>query len=270
VTHPAELAEAALTPEETERILQACGSRAILVGGQALAVWAAHYGIVPTAELSLAVTTDADFIGTGQAARELQASLGQPWQVRVATLDDHGGQVAKVYARIAGVGIKQVDFLAGVVGLETRDVVQRVAVLQAAPGIEIQILHPLDVLESRLRNLDVLPHKRNAIGRAQALLAVSIVRAFIEQFMDEGGPARVVNQAVQRVARMALDSRLSQVGFEWDIDVLAAVPIERISHPRLREEQWPRIQARLARKREKFNALQLRRAALRARRKPQT
>jgi hypothetical protein len=266
VTHAAELAEAALTPEETERILQACGSRAILVGGQALAVWAAHYGIVPTAELSLAVTMDADFIGTSQAARDLQASLGQPWKVRVATLDDHGGQVAKVYARISGVGIKQVDFLAGVVGLETRDVVRRVAVLQAAPGVEIQILHPLDVLESRLRNLDVLPHKRNAVGRAQALLAARVVRAFIEQFMDQGGPVRVVHQAVKRVARMALDSRLSRMGFEWDIDVLAAVPIERIGDPRLREVQWPRIQARLERKREKFNALQLRRAALRARR----
>ena len=268
MTHAAELAEAALTLEETERILQACGSRAILVGGQALAIWAAHYGIVPTAELSLAITMDADFIGTSQAARNLQSSLGQPWHVRVATLDDHGGQVAKVYARISGVGIKQVDFLAGVIGLDTRDVVKRAAVLQVAPGTEIQILHPLDVLESRLRNLDVLPHKRNTIGRAQALLAVSIVRAFIDQFMDEGGPARVVNQAVKRVARMALDSRLSQVGFEWDIDVLAAVPIERMGDPRLREEQWPRVQARLARRREKFNALQLRRATLRARRKP--
>jgi len=50
-----------------------------------------------------------------------------------------------------------------------------------------QLLHPLDVLESRRRNLDALPSKQNTIGVAQARLAMRIVRAVIEDFMDSAG-----------------------------------------------------------------------------------
>jgi hypothetical protein len=91
---------------------------------------------------------------------------------------------------------------------------------------------------------------------------VSVVRAFIENFMDAGGDPRTVRQAVKRVEKLALDTKLSRVAFTYDIDVLAAVPTERIAYPRFHEEQWPRILARLESKREKFIAWQARRSAL--------
>lgn len=75
------LREAELTTEEIERILRVCGSRALLVGGQALATWAVYYGIQPVGELSRAVTMDVDFIGTSKIAEELQRSLGAPWKI---------------------------------------------------------------------------------------------------------------------------------------------------------------------------------------------
>ena len=50
------LLEAELTSDEIERILRVCGPRALLVGGQALAAWAVHYGIQPVGELSRSVT----------------------------------------------------------------------------------------------------------------------------------------------------------------------------------------------------------------------
>ena len=253
------LQEAELTPEEIERILRVCGTRALLVGGQALAAWAVHYGIEPVGEISRAVTTDADFIGTSDVARILQRSLGQPWKLRTGTLDDAGGQVAKVYATLPKEGIKQVDFLSGIVGLDTEAVRNRASTVVTADGVEVRMLHPLDVLESRLRNLDALPAKRNAIGVAQARLAVSVVRAFIERYMDEAGDPRVVRQAVKRVEKIALETRLCRVAFTYGIDLLAAIPVERIGYPRFHEQQWPRVQERLARKRAKFEALRARR-----------
>ena len=150
------LHEAELTLDEVERILRACGTDALLVGGQALATWAVHYGIQPVDELSRSVTMDADFIGTSDIAHALQRSLGPPWKLRKGTLDDVGGQVAKVYAK-AGDGIKQVDFLSGIVGLETAAVRKRAAEITLRDGVAISLLHPLDVLESRLRNLDSIP-----------------------------------------------------------------------------------------------------------------
>lgn len=259
------LQEAELTPDEVERILRACGTDALLVGGQALATWAVHYGIQPAGQLSRTVTMDADFIGTSAVAHALHRSLGKPWRLRKGTLDDIGGQVAKVYSKTVD-GIKQVDFLSGIVGLDTDAVRKRATEITLPDGVSVNVLHPLDVLESRLRNLDSIPAKRNAVGVAQARLAVRVVRAFIEDFMNGGNDPRRVRQAVKRVERIALDARLAQVAFTYDIDVLAAIPVESIAYPRFHELQWPKILARFERKREKFLTLKARRSALQARR----
>jgi hypothetical protein len=209
---------------------------------------------------------DADFIGTSGVARDLQRSLGSPWKLREATLDDTGVQVAKVYATTPEEGVKQVDFLTGIIGLKTADVQKRASEIALADGLRIRLLHPLDVLESRLRNLDSLPYKRNPIGIAQARLAVQVVRAFIEDHMDSAGDPRIVRQALKRVQKIALDTRLAPVAFTYGIDVLDAIPVQRIAYPRFHEEQWPRVLARIERKREKFAALEVRRRQLIARR----
>jgi hypothetical protein len=94
---------------------------------------------------------------------------------------------------------------------------------------------------------------------------VSVVRAFIENHMEARGDPRTVRQAVKRVEKLALDTRLSRVAFTYDIDVLAAIPVERIAYPRFHEQQWPRVLARLERKREKFVASQARRKPARGR-----
>lgn len=259
------LHEAQLTREEVSRILRICGADALLVGGQSLAVWAVYYNVQPVGVLSLAVTTDADFIGTREVARALQRQLGDPWKLREGTLDDAGAQVAKVYAAVSKDGIKQVDFLSGIVGLETEKVRARATQLVLADGLTIHVLHPLDVLESRLANLATLPSKQNAIGVEQTRLALSIVRAFLESHMNAGGDPRILRQAVKRIEKIALDGRLSSAAFMYRIDVLAAIPVARIAYPRFQEEQWPRMQQRLAAKRERFDALQARRNALRGR-----
>lgn len=257
------LQEAALTPEEIDRILRICGPHALLVGGQALATWAVYYDIQPVGVLSRAVTTDADFIGTRDIARALQRQLGHPWKVREGTLDDAGGQVAKVYATVPEEGIKQIDFLSGIVGLDTQKIRARASQLVLADGVVVKVLHPLDVLESRLRNLAVLSAKQNAVGVEQARLAVNVSRAFIDSYMAEGGDPRVVRQAVKRIGTLALDTVLCRVAFTHAIDVLAAIPVEHISYSRFHEEQWPRILRRLATKREKFAELQARKSAFR-------
>jgi hypothetical protein len=268
VTDPSRaLQEAELTADEIERILRVCGPHALLVGGQALATWAVYYGVQPVGELSRVVTMDADFIGTSNIAQELQRSLGPPWKLRKGTLDDFGGQIAKVYATVPEEGVKQIDFLSGIVGLNTDVIRKRASQLTLEDGAMIWLLHPLDVLESRLRNLDALPSKRNAIGIAQARLAVSVVRAFIEHFMDAAGAPRTVRQAVKRVEKLALDTRLSAVAFTYDIDVLAAIPVQRIAYARFHERQWPKTIETLERKREKFLARQARRDVLKAKRK---
>jgi hypothetical protein len=89
-----------------------------------------------------------------------------------------GPHIAKVYSALPEIGIKQVDFLSSIVGLDTEAIRRRASYLTGPDGVTIQRLHPIDVLKSRLRNLQSLPSKRNPVSVAQARLAVEVARAF--------------------------------------------------------------------------------------------
>jgi hypothetical protein len=124
--------EVPLAPEEVTRILAICSPRALLVGGQALAFWADHLGVSRPDEPASGVTADADFVGDSALASELGERMG--WKVWLPTLDDATPQTGKVTHRVGSNGVKQIDFLSGVVGLTTKDLLRR-SVEMDVPGI---------------------------------------------------------------------------------------------------------------------------------------
>jgi hypothetical protein len=247
------LREVALTSAEITRILTVCGTRALLIGGQSLAFWALRYQVRPVGVLSAAVTMDVDFVGTADVAALLQERLGDRWKLHAATLDELSAQTAKVYTVLPDNGLKQVDFLSGIAGLDTRAAGERAVEVEADPGVWIRVLHPLDVLESRLQNLRLLPGKRNEYGVAQARLAVEVVRAFFDEQLDAGDTKRVF-QAIKRVKRLALGPGLARTAFEYDVDVLDAVPVARIAQEKFRERFWPDVLTRLEAKHTRYAA----------------
>lgn len=102
--------EAVLTPEDLRAILKVCTPEGVLVGGQALAFWADHYGVRRAADLDPAVSADADFIADGAVAKALAKALG--WTPWIPGFDDATFQTEKVTKRQRDGSIKQVDFLA--------------------------------------------------------------------------------------------------------------------------------------------------------------
>ena len=79
------------------------------------------------------------------SAEKLRKSLN--WNIWLPTMDDATEQTAKVTTPIPGGGVKQVDFLRAIVGLDT-DWIQARAVEATLPsGRVVRILHPLDVLD---------------------------------------------------------------------------------------------------------------------------
>lgn len=245
------LQEVALTQAEVSEILTLCGTRAFLVGGQSLAFWALYYQVRPVGVLSESVTTDVDFVGSANVAALLKKQLGERWQLRIASLDDMSAQTAKVYEVLPDNGLKQIDFLSGIVGLDTQSVNTRAVEVEVDPGVWVRVLHPLDVLESRLQNLRQLASKRNAIGVAQARLAVEVVLAFLEDRLTAGDTRRVF-QAIKRVKRIALHPGLSRTAFDYAIDVLAAVPSARIAKAGFQEKFWPDVRSKLAAKHARY------------------
>jgi hypothetical protein len=258
---PERLHEVAITREEVDRILSVCGCRTLLVGGQALAFWAAHYEVQPVGVLSASVTSDVDFIGTSQVAEELRKALN--WNIWLPTMDDATEQTAKVTTLIPGGGVKQVDFLRAIVGLETDGIQARAVEATLPSGVVIRILHPLDVLESRLRNLQTLPPKRNTAGIAQAELGIAVVGKFLQSLLESGAETRSILDAVERVLQIALDKRLAKVAIDYDLDPFIAVPWSKIDVPDFQARRWPQVLAAAAEFRRKYTERQARRAASR-------
>jgi len=246
-------AEAPLTPEDVQKILSICSSRGLLVGGQALAFWADHLQAERPANLVSGVTSDADFIGDAVLATDLATRLG--WQIWIPALDDSTPQTAKVTHRTKSGAVKQVDFLSGVAGLTTKDIVRR-AIEMEMPGIgHLRVLHPLDVLDSRIQNLHLLPERRTDAGIAQARLAVDVAGAFIRQEVA-GRDERAGLKLLERIAEIAGDIAAVRVFLLFDIDPLKAVPLEDFrTTTSLHKVRWPQIVAAVREKRESLRRL---------------
>ncbi len=239
--------EAPLTPEDVRKILSVCSPRGLLVGGQALAFWADHLQVERPADLVSGVTADADFIGDSALARDLGERLG--WRTWIPSLDDSTPQTGKVTHRTRSGEIKQVDFLSGVVGLNTKDLARRAVELEV-PGIgRLRVIHPIDVLDSRIQNLHLLPEKRTAAGIAQGRLAVGVAHAFIRREVatrDE----RAGLKLLERVAEIAADMAAIRVFLLYGIDPLEAVPLEDFrTTAALHKVRWPQIVAEVRRSR---------------------
>jgi hypothetical protein len=245
--------EAPLTPEDVQKILSICSPRGLLVGGQALAFWADHLQVERPVNLVSGVTADADFIGDSALAKDLARLLG--WRVWIPALDDSTPQTGKVTHRTKSGEVKQVDFLSGVAGLTTKDLARR-AIEMEMPNIgRLRVIHPIDVLDSRIQNLHLLPEKRTDAGVAQARLAVDVARAFIRQEVatrDE----RAGLKLLERVADIAGDIAAVRVFLLYGIDPLKGVPLEDFrTTSALHKVRWPQIVAEVGEKRESLRKL---------------
>jgi hypothetical protein len=169
-------------------------------------------------------------------------------------MDDATPQTAKVTRRLKGGLVKQIDFLSGVAGLTTKDLARR-AIEMEIPGVgDLRVIHPIDVLDSRIQNLHLIATKRTEAGVAQAALAVDVVRAFIRQELRSRGE-RAVLKLLERVVEIAVDIAALRVHLRYGIDPLAAIPLEDFrTTPTLHKLRWPQIVADVSRRRDLLRA----------------
>ena len=245
--------EAPLTPEDVQKILSICSPRGLLVGGQALAFWADHLEVKRPANLVSGVTADADFIGDAVLARNLGKRLG--WKTWIPALDAATPQTGKVSHRLKNGGVKQVDFLSGVAGLTTKDLARRAVEMEVPDIGHLRVIHPIDVLDSRIQNLHLLPEKRTKAGISQARLSVDVARAFIRQEVATRNE-RAGLKLLERVAEIASDIAAVRVFLLYGIDPLEAIPLEDFrTTSALHKVRWPQIVAEVGEKRESLRKL---------------
>lgn len=243
-------------PDAVDRLLQWLQTEdTVVVGGQAVALWAEHLGVVDGRP---SITSDIDFYGMRADVEEASRNLaGVSHDVNVATFDDatvNSGTIVIHRGAVAGLATDlTVDYLHSVLGLNGPDIQSR-AVALLVGGSRVRVLHPVLLLESKIANLGALPRTRNDAGLTQVRLAVAIVGAFMRRYSGwTPETRRAFLDTAERLGRLGRADVAHFAFHVFGIDVLAACPTELApADSEFALRRWPQVVAAVAERREAF------------------
>ncbi len=218
-------------PELLARILELAGTDMILVGGQALAFWAAYYDVPAPA---IAVTKDVDFVGTREDVERLARGLnGKATFRRQRDMTLLAGRIEK---DLPGGDYINIDVLSRVYGDVSTDRLGKRSIVAESPAGKFRVMHPLDVLQGRLENVYRIVEKQDEHGIAQLQLAVMMVREFLGDIASQEAPhqntaARPVTlRHLRRIETLALSDAGRKVAKRYKVHVADAIDPQPVLH----------------------------------------
>jgi hypothetical protein len=180
-----------LTEEQVARVLDLVHQAdAVVVGGQAMALWARRYAEF-NPEISRTYTMsseDVDFYGTRKAAEDFAAKIDNG-KLFIPSIDDHTPNSAMVVGLVGDREI-QVDFLHSILGVDHSSLRNNVLSLTGTRSdngepLTILVMHPLDCFRSRLSNINDLKRKTvHSVSTAKA--SILVLDAVINDFLEIG------------------------------------------------------------------------------------
>lgn len=228
------------------KLADAAGS-VVLVGGQAVNVWAEQYGDrVEELQASGPFTSkDIDFCGYRQDVERIAAKLGGT--ARIAGFDDHTPQVGTVTFDLRGV-TRTIDIMANLTGLESEDVFKTSIPFQFLPEggepIEVPVMHPVLVLESRAHNVIASEKYRTAHGLGQLRASFYCAREFLKTLCNED--VKKTLKWNERVFRFRKSTTGKRVATEYGVDAFDALCIDARLPPAFLEKRYPQMQGEVA------------------------
>lgn len=223
--------ETGVPPDLLERILKFAGTDMILVGGQALAFWAAYY---QTPAPTIAITKDVDLLGTSADVERLAQGLAaRAVFPRKKSLTLLVGQVLK---DLPGGDYLNIDVMFRVYGDITTEAIASRAVLAENPAGRFRVMHPLDVLQGRLENVYGLSAKQDEHGMAQLRLAVDMAREFVadiasqETTVADDSARPVALRHLARIEALALSAAGRKVARRHGVYVADAIDPAPVRH----------------------------------------
>jgi hypothetical protein len=234
-----------IPPDVVATLLDAAGPELVLVGGQSLAVWMDRYGVSMPEGFEY-VSKDVDFLAASAADREsvrrLAKALGghSVFPLQRAALTSLVGQAVK---DVAEDEVFNVDVLHKMWGAKD-DVRARSLVVGEAPHA-YRVLHPLDVLKSRLDNLYGLKEKQNELGMAQLRAAIEVAQGFQREAAAVEKAARAKRPTTLRyvafIEKLATDDAGKKVATRYGIHVADAVEPAAVPTKEFREKRLPQL-----------------------------
>lgn len=232
--------EVSIHQELLERILASVTPDAVLVGGQSLAFWVAHYGIELPARFQIgAISDDADFLGSREDIKAIARTMGGiPEFTSQRSLSALVGQVK---IPLSPAEFVNVDVLHRLVGLPAQAVRERASAVKVG-NAEFLAMHPVDVFLSRIENLAQLTAKQNPQGIEQARLGVLVARRYIEEIAGtpEVGEKHALKM-IEYVVKVAKSGAGRKVTQAFGIDFRGAIPGYTITSEPFHKYRHPQI-----------------------------
>lgn len=238
--------EAVTPPAVLAKLLQAAGDDLVLVGGQALAFWVQRYGLaLPSG--TVAVSADTDFLVPGSSDVEAVNRLAEVLHGKTFFPNKRAltALVGQAYLDVNDDEFINVDIVFRIIGLTQHEVRKR-AVQVTYGAARFFVLHPLDVLRSRLANLYQLAEKQNAKGVMQLALAIDVGREFLRDcaktLPQRAGSGRSPLQPfVSEIERLALEDAGRKVAKRFGLHVADAIDPSLIPAGPFWRRKWPEL-----------------------------
>ena len=183
-----------MTPENLQAVLKSAEGNPdiVLVGGQAIVVWASYYKHAPEFQPPArpVTTKDVDFYGDSDQARAIASQVNGT--VRVPKTGDATPSSAVIDLVTTNAEEERVDFLEHIQGAGN-DAVSAAAIplnfeMDGPDGpsmIQIRVMHPFHCLHSKLSNKITLG-RDNPIANTQLEATPTILREFINDMISQG------------------------------------------------------------------------------------
>ena len=212
-----------------ERLLQ-YEHKGIIVGGYALEFYANRYGVGIDTDHPTA-TRDLDMLGSSQDAQRLQELLSFTFDSKILVdINDHGSpNTAVISIHLDGEEEPLIiDYLAFMEGLKSKEVKARAIEfeLPSSSGkdtCKIVVMHPLDVLVSRVVNIVRLPSKQHSRALAQVDLAIDMIRAWFSK-LEAAKQETMVQEAVKEIVKFAQSKDGKSALSKYGKNVMEAIP----------------------------------------------
>lgn len=233
--------EVAIPPAVLEKILSSISDDTVLVGGQSLAFWVSHYKVeLPQTFLVGAISDDADFLGkrddVAAIARTVAGSVPSYTSQRSMS-----ALIGQVTIQLTPPDFANVDILHRLVGPSNKRVHDNAMEVEIGSA-RFLVMHPIDVLFSRIENLAQLPEKQNLQGVEQARLSIQVARSYIEELAIEpdNGQQRAL-KTIEYVVQLAKSGHGKKVTREFGIDFRGAIPSYAICSEKFKTIRLPQI-----------------------------
>ena len=238
--------EVATPPSVFRRIAKVAGDD-VLVGGQALAVWVARYGVeIPDAMPF--ITRDVDFLTSSptdkaSVKRYAEALHGKAEFPSAKAMTSLVGQAYKI---VSDDEYLNVDVLWKLVGLKSEEV-RKNATLTTMDDVSFLVMHPLDVLRSRLVNFHKIPAKKNEAGSMQLRLAIEVAREHLRATAARSPASGLASgrsalqPMVSAIEKLALDDAGRKAARNFGIHVADAIDPSLIPAGPFWDKKWPTL-----------------------------